>query len=148
MVSDLTFLAEEHFTQKDKLVLLTAHVLDSTDPNRIAETLSMGVASVRQSLAKADALPTTDRSAARELQAAIIEACDMHRPSMRSADHKLVAKVAADLLEAGATPDEVRVRARNLYKRFRLWPTPGALDKYWAQLADAHNPFAPKVVLR
>lgn len=147
-MSDLTFLAEERFTQKDKLVLLTAHVLDSTDPNRIAETLSMGVASVRQSLAKADALPTTDRSAARELQAAIIEACDMHRPSMRSADHKLVAKVAADLLEAGATPDEVRVRARNLYKRFRLWPTPGALDKYWAQLADVHNPFAPKVVLR
>ncbi len=148
MVSDLTFLAEASYTTKDKLVLLTAKVLDDTDPQTISTALSMSVSSVRQSLAKADALPVTDRSMAQELQAAIIEACDMHRPSMRSADHKLVAKVAADLLEAGATPDEVRARARNLYKRFRLWPTPGGLDKYWAQLADVHNPFAPKVVLR
>lgn len=147
-MSDLGFLAEESLTTKDKLVLLTAQVLDTADPSTLATTLSMSVASVRQSLAKAGALPTADVSVARELQAAIIEVCEIDRRSMRSSDHRLVAKVAADLLEAGATPDEVRARARNLTRRFKLWPTPGTIDKYWAQLADSGHPFAPKRVLR
>lgn len=149
MVPDLTFLTEEHLTTKDKLVLLTSHVIESVDPNQIALTLGLGVASVRQSLAKAGKVGgEADVKAVKEIQAAIIEVCQMHAPSMRSQDHRLVAKVAADLLETGATADEVRRRARNLSLRFHLWATPGSLDKYWSQLADGDNPFAPKVVLR
>lgn len=146
---DLSFLADEGLTTKDKLVLLTSQVIDNVDPNQIALTLGLSVASVRQSLAKAGKVGgEADVTAIKEIQVAIIEVCQMHQPSMRSQDHRLVAKVAADLLETGATGDEVRHRARNLSRRFHLWPTPGSLDKYWSQLADGDNPFAPKVVLR
>lgn len=148
-MADLSFLADEGYTTKDKLVLLTAHTIESQDPNRIAHALGLGVASVRQSMAKAGATSAAeDVSAVKQLQAAIIEVCELHTPSMRSSDWRLVAKVAAELHETGATPDEVRHRARNLSIRFHLWPTPGSLDKYWAQLADAAHPFAPKRVLR
>lgn len=147
---DLSFLADEGpLTTKDKLVLLTAVVVDSDNPSTLATQLNMSVASVRQSLAKQGKVGGADDvKAVKEIQAAIIEVCQMHQPSMRSQDHRLVAKVAADLLETGATADEVRRRARNLALRFHLWATPGSLDKYWSQLADSSNPFAPKVVLR
>lgn len=146
---DIAFLADGELTTKDKLVLLTSQVMDNVDPNQVALALGLSVASVRQSMAKAGKVGgEVDVKAVKEIQAAIIEVCQMHQPSMRSQDHRLVAKVAADLLETGATGDEVRRRARNLSRRLHLWPTPGSLDKYWSQLADGDNPFAPKVVLR
>lgn len=147
---DLAFLADrDSLTTKDKLVLLTAHVQHTDNPMTIAATLGLSVASVRQSLAKGGRLDTTNEpNEIKAVQAAIVEVCQMHTPSMRSADWRLVAKVAADLRGTGADADEVRRRARNLTRRFHMWPTPGALDKYWAQLADAEHPFSPRAVLR
>jgi hypothetical protein len=146
-LSDLTFLADKNYTTKDKLVLLTAQTMGTDNASAIATALGSSVSSVRQSLAKAGQVdPAADASGVKALQAAIVAACEMHTPSMRPSDWRLVAKVAADLHEAGATPDEVERRARNLSRRFHLWPTPGSLDKYWAQLADAEHPFSPRAV--
>lgn len=148
-MDDLPFLRSDSYTTKDKLVLLAAFTLDNDNPATIAEQLGLTVASVRQSMAKAGKIDeAADRSATADIQAALIEVCEIDRRSMRPQDHKLVAKVASDLIETGATPDEVHRRAKNLALRFRMWPTPGSLDKYWAQLADSEHPFAPKRVLR
>jgi hypothetical protein len=147
-VTDLPFLATDSLTTKDKLVLLTAHTLNSSDPATVATSLGLSVSSVRQSLAKAGQDVEVQPGELKALQRAIIEVCELHTPSMRSSDWRLVAKVAADLHGTGATPDEVHRRARNLTRRFNLWPTPGSLDKYWAQLADSEHPFSPKAVLR
>lgn len=148
-MDDLPFLRSDSYTTKDKLVLLTARYLDNDNQAAIAEALDLSVASVRQSMRKAGHLDeAVEQTANQALQAAIIEVCEIDRRSMRPQDHKLVAKVAADLVETGATPDEVHRRAKNLALRFRMWPTPGSLDKYWAQLADTARPFAPKRVLR
>lgn len=147
---DLSFLSNQELTTKDKLVLLTAHTQDTSNPSDIALLLGLGVASVKQSLAKTAAPVSveTETAGIKEVQRAVIEVCQLHTPSMRSSDWKHVAKVAADLHSTGADSAEVKRRARNLEKRFHIWPTPGSLDKYWAQLADHPRPFSPRSVLR
>lgn len=141
---DLDFLAAEGLTTKDKLVLLTASVLDTNDAGAVADALGLGVASVLASLRK-DAEATPVVTPTKEITDAIIDVCQMDRRSMRSSDWKLLAKVAAELVEVGADGEEVHRRARNLPRRLRLPITPGSLDKYWAQLAD-RTPFSPAAV--
>lgn len=141
---DLTFLAAEEYTTKDKLVLLTASVLDTDDAGAVADTLGLSVSSVLASLRK-DPEATPAVTPTKEITDAIIDVCQMDRRSMRSSDWKLLAKVAAELVEVGADGEEVHRRARNLPRRLRLPITPGSLDKYWAQLAD-RTPFSPAAV--
>ncbi len=141
---DLTFLAAEEYTTKDKLVLLTAATLDTNDAGAVADALGLGVASVLASLRK-DPTITPKVTPTKEITEAIIDVCQMDRRSMRSSDWKLLAKVASELAEVGADAEEVHRRARNLPRRLRLPITPGSLDKYWAQLAD-RTPFTPAAV--
>lgn len=142
------FLTEKGYTPKDKLVLLAAEVWQNRDPKFLADRLATPIASVRASLAKAGAVdPGAEASLLDAVKDALITVCGLDPASMRSKDWSQLAKVASELIEAGATPEEVRVRARNLSRRFDLPVTPGALDKYWAQLGS-RSAYAPGRVLR
>jgi len=142
---DYEFLTHEGLTHKDKLVLLAAAVWDIDDPKVLAPKLSMSVPSVRSSLAKSGLDPERERTLRDEVTDAVIAACGIDRASMRQKDWTHLAKVVAELIEAGADADEVRRRARNLHHRIHVALTPGALEKYWAQLGDV-SPYSPRSV--
>lgn len=145
-IDELGFLASPDLTHKDKLVQLTSAATGVESPTELAAVLSMAVASVKQSLRRAGELDeTAEAELVETVTSAIIDVCQMDRRSMRPQDWKLVAKVAADISDAGATADEVRLRARNLPARLKLPVTPGSIDKYWAQLGDP-SPFSPRKV--
>lgn len=143
---NLEFLSAEGLTTKDKLVILTDLVLVEADQATLASTLGVPLASVRSSLAKAGKIDLSGaKSEHRELMEALISVCEYDRSSMRQKDWSHLAKVASDLQEAGATPNEIKARAHNLRRRMHLPVTPGSLDKYWPQLADRDR-FSPASV--
>src|SRR5690606_30968065 len=108
-----------------------AAVWDLDDPKVIASKLSIPVASVRQSLAKADLMDSERETSLRdEVTDAVIAACSIDRSSMRPKDWTHLAKVVSELIDAGADAREVRVRARNVGRRLHMAVTPGTLEKY------------------
>lgn len=138
------WLGDTSLTYKDRLVRLAAEHLGTTDVDTLSQALGASKHSIVKSLnATPGAKPPTRKD---EIIEALIDACGMDRSSMRSKDHTHVATVAAGLNDAGVDPREIHLRASLLRRRFRMAPTPGAIDKYWAHLAPRER-FSPAQVL-
>lgn len=144
MADDYPFLSRKDLTAKDKLVLLAQEVTGQ-NAQGLSDLLGVPRNSVRQSLDKGlapEELAEQQQTAEQAITEALLEVCHYDRNSMRQKDWSHIAKVAADLREAGATGEDVRQRARMLRTRMQMACTPGALEKYWASLAVG-SPFSP-----
>lgn len=62
---------------------------------------------------------------------------DVFGPTSTKGERSLYGMVAAHLREAGASPDDIRMRGQVLLSKGWRDPTPKALDNHWSALAPA-----------
>jgi len=143
----LTIVAATNLTHKDKIVFIARELAGSDNPKTISDITNISIQSVRQSLAKHhDQL--LDEDEAEQVIDALITVCNLDRQSMRQKDWTSLNKTASALVEAGATPEEVHIRANQYRRKFQgAAITPSALDKYWAMLS-ARPTFTPGAIYR
>lgn len=144
----LTILSANNLTHKDKIVFIAREIVGSDNPKTISDSTGISIQSVRQSLAKSSEKLLNDDAESEEVIDALIAVCHMDKQSMRQKDWSSLAKTASALVEAGATPEEVHIRANQYRRKFQgVTLTPSALDKYWAMLS-ARPTFTPGAIYR
>lgn len=144
----LTILNATSLTHKDKIVFIGRAIIGSDDPKTISDTTGISIQSVRQSLAKSNDNLLDEQTESEEVIDALIAVCNMDKQSMRQKDWSSLAKTASALVEAGATAEEVHIRANQYRRKFQgVTLTPSALDKYWAMLS-ARPTFTPGAIYR